>query len=429
MNVRDFGAVGDGLSHPLSERYKTLSEGQADYPHAESLDDEIDWAAIQAAIKVARAGRGGTVGFPRGTYICSKALNLDNTQNARLEGTGQETVIKHSQVGPSFISARSSVHFSIRRLTIKSSSTSVVDLSRSASPTPMNRDGAAQALIGNCALLDESGVGTLAAFISLDKAISCTIRNNYFHGAQVAQVAIRGIDAGSDPPGYSNANLILNNTFQALTKGAITNGGDGWLIQGNTFEPGAPLDKAGHEPAAAYVAYIGDPKGVTPPHNVSVIGNWFGDANENGAWIHWWGRDLMVVGNFFEGGPAAVALGRLPGSSYAGVSIIGNYFQNPWPHEYMPTDFGQEDASGQADVVILGNRYDGMTTPIVGTFPTGTIYQTGVGTVGIGPGTSTGAPKTGAHQLGELYVDSAGVLWICTLNGTPGTWVKVGSQV
>jgi hypothetical protein len=617
VNVRDFGAVGDGLSHPLSERYKTLSEAQADYPHAETLNDEIDWAAIQAAIKVAKAGRGGTVWFPTGTYICSKQLNLDNTENIRLEGTGRETVIKNrviknSQAGPSFVSARSSSFFSIRRLTLTSPSTTglaqmmdkgFVDLSQTSPPgtasftvkvedstkppqaatkdlsiafassppalsittfsmpdatlgssysatlaaswgtTPYtwslsggslpagltlnpltgqilgsptttgtasftvnvtdattpnpetatqdlsinvngggtsavsittsslpdgmvghsysarltatggtspyhwslsggslpanltlnpstgeiaSGPGAAQALIEHCSFVDDYKVGRISIFISLDKAISCTIRNNYFYGARVA---IRGIGTGSGPPLYSNVNLILNNTFQAQREATITNAGDGWLIQGNTFEPVASSDATKDGAAAAYVAYTGDPKRVAPPHNVSFIGNWFGDANENGAWINWWGRDLMVLGNFFEGGHAAIALGRLPGSSYAGVSIMGNYFQNPWPHEYIPTDFGQEDASGQADVVILGNRYDGVTTPIVGTFPTGTIYQTGVGTVGIGPGTSTGAPKTGGHQLGELYVDSAGVLWICTLNGTPGTWVKVGSQV
>jgi len=419
MNVRDFGAPGDGLSHPLSERYKTLSEAQAVYPHAESLDDEIDWAAIQAAIKVARAGRGGTVWFPRGTYICSKPLNLDNTQNTRLEGSGQETVIKHSRAGPSFISARSSSLFSIRGLNVISRSATVVDLSQSASPTATNSAGAGQALIETSLFVDESGVGTVDAFLSLDKAISCTIRNNYFYGAQVA---IRGIDTGSDPPHYSNANLILNNTFQALTKAAITNAGDAWLIQGNTFECLAPLDATGSGTAAAYVAYIDDPKGVSPPHHVSFIGNWFGDANENGTWINWWGRDLIVLGNFFEGGHAAVGLGRLPASSYAGVSIIGNYFVTN-----IPVDFGQ-DAPGQANVVILGNGYDDISTPVAGMAPTGTIYHTGVGTVGIGPGTSTGAPKTGAHQLGELYVDSAGVLWICTLNGTPGTWVKVASQ-
>lgn len=42
-----FGAIGDGTSHKLSERYTTLAEAQVVYPHAVSLDDEIDWCAIQ----------------------------------------------------------------------------------------------------------------------------------------------------------------------------------------------------------------------------------------------------------------------------------------------------------------------------------------------------------------------------------------------
>lgn len=45
-----FGAIWDSASHPLSERYATLAEAQAVYPHAVSLTDEIDWAATQAAI-------------------------------------------------------------------------------------------------------------------------------------------------------------------------------------------------------------------------------------------------------------------------------------------------------------------------------------------------------------------------------------------
>jgi hypothetical protein len=43
----------------------------------------------------------------------------------------------------------------------------------------------------------------------------------------------------------------------------------------------------------------------------------------------------------------------------------------------------------------------------------------------LAPAASTGAPTTGTHAKGELYVDSAGGLYICQGNGTPGTWVKV----
>lgn len=40
----------------------------------------------------------------------------------------------------------------------------------------------------------------------------------------------------------------------------------------------------------------------------------------------------------------------------------------------------------------------------------------------------TGAPATGAHTKGEFYVDSAGSLWYCYANGTPGTWVNLSNS-
>lgn len=62
VDVRKFGAWGDGDSHPLRERFSTPAEAQRVYPLTDallthsvpvrvlSLDDEIDWAAIQEAI-------------------------------------------------------------------------------------------------------------------------------------------------------------------------------------------------------------------------------------------------------------------------------------------------------------------------------------------------------------------------------------------
>ncbi|AJG61422.1 hypothetical protein AW22_5301 [Bacillus cereus D17] len=52
LNVKSkrFGAIGDGKSHPLSERFETLEKAKSIYPHATSLSQEIDWAAIQLAL-------------------------------------------------------------------------------------------------------------------------------------------------------------------------------------------------------------------------------------------------------------------------------------------------------------------------------------------------------------------------------------------
>jgi hypothetical protein len=70
INVRDFGAIGDGKSHPLSERYHSLAEAQAVYPHATSLTNEIDWAAILAAQETEREHTTvvQAIYFPPGVY-------------------------------------------------------------------------------------------------------------------------------------------------------------------------------------------------------------------------------------------------------------------------------------------------------------------------------------------------------------------------
>lgn len=54
VTPEQFGAIGDGTAHPLSERYLTLSAAQAVYPFVTSLTQTIDWAACQAADNYAR---------------------------------------------------------------------------------------------------------------------------------------------------------------------------------------------------------------------------------------------------------------------------------------------------------------------------------------------------------------------------------------
>lgn len=50
VNVRDLGAVGDGVYHCLAERFDSLAAARAEYPAASSLGESIDWAAIQKAV-------------------------------------------------------------------------------------------------------------------------------------------------------------------------------------------------------------------------------------------------------------------------------------------------------------------------------------------------------------------------------------------
>lgn len=42
-------------------------------------------------------------------------------------------------------------------------------------------------------------------------------------------------------------------------------------------------------------------------------------------------------------------------------------------------------------------------------------------------GTASGHPVTGTFSLGDFVIDETGHSWICTVAGSPGTWVEVGS--
>jgi hypothetical protein len=373
-DVRAYGAKGDGVTD--------------------------DTAAIQAAIGAAAAGNGGIVFFPAGVYMCASTLRLDGTQSMRLEGT-PTTELQYTGTADTFISATGTFRFTLRwlRITYTSSTFTGVLVRLDGSSTSDSGD----ALIENCVLGGVSGAKNAAALVSLDGTISSTIRNC---DMEYADVAIRGIGTVR---GYSNAIQVQDNAFPsgALGTAAIINAGQAWLIQGNTFE---------NLQSGAAGAFI---SANAPGDSVSFIGNWFGDANDQGTWITWSGANLLVAGNYFSGGATGIAFS--PGSP--GISIISNQFGGLTAIDVKPST-----GLTQGNVVILGNQYYQDTTPLNGTLPTGAIYQTGAGTIALGPGSSTGAPTIGAHQIGELSIDATGILWICTASGTPGGWQTVGSQ-
>lgn len=71
VSVKDFGAIGDGTSHPLSEKFSTLTAAQMVYPIATSLTQEIDYIAGQTANDYCYAKGGGQVYWPAGHYLGS----------------------------------------------------------------------------------------------------------------------------------------------------------------------------------------------------------------------------------------------------------------------------------------------------------------------------------------------------------------------
>lgn len=71
INVKMLGAIGDSSSHKLSTKYSKLEAAQVIYPCATSLDDEIDWCAIQTALD-----NFNTTCIPKGGYHLNKPLKM-----------------------------------------------------------------------------------------------------------------------------------------------------------------------------------------------------------------------------------------------------------------------------------------------------------------------------------------------------------------
>ena len=108
LTAKDFGAVGDGLSHPLSEYFSTLDAAKLVYPKATALSDEIDHCAIQRfadycgdIFDLAVSGRSfnkiSSCYIPYGKYIVGQ---LSIKPGVYIDGDGpQSTILIHQGGG------------------------------------------------------------------------------------------------------------------------------------------------------------------------------------------------------------------------------------------------------------------------------------------------------------------------------------------
>ncbi|HFI6722787.1 TPA: phage tailspike protein [Escherichia coli] len=85
INVKDFGAVGNGADNPLSSIFTSLSDAQKVYPFVTSLSQTRDFAGIQAAINAAK-DINAAVFMPSGQYITNSTITADYALSMYGEG-------------------------------------------------------------------------------------------------------------------------------------------------------------------------------------------------------------------------------------------------------------------------------------------------------------------------------------------------------
>jgi hypothetical protein len=81
------------------------------------------------------------------------------------------------------------------------------------------------------------------------------------------------------------------------------------------------------------------------------------------------------------------------------------------------------DGGAFASAGVLGHSRSGPGVHGEGTY--GGQFEGSGAQLRLVPGTSAGRPTTGAHTIGEIYMDSAARLWVCVASGSPGMWVSV----
>jgi len=119
VTLKDYGAVGDGTSHPLSQFFATLAEAQAIYPFATSLSQQIDWAAFQLSLDT-----NGIAYASEGTYYITEEVDVPDDAHIYGDGQGLSTLLFYKASNPAssefMLAMRRKSNVLIEKLTIKS---------------------------------------------------------------------------------------------------------------------------------------------------------------------------------------------------------------------------------------------------------------------------------------------------------------------
>jgi hypothetical protein len=133
LNVMDFGAKGDGQSHPLHTLFANQAAIDVKYgPGRYTPDDEADFVAVMEALRTARAcgeyipsikavKYTNTVYLPTGIYVINRTIPLIDTFGGTIRGDGrQQTVLRFNAPQPLFFINRSAF-LAFRQFSIESS--------------------------------------------------------------------------------------------------------------------------------------------------------------------------------------------------------------------------------------------------------------------------------------------------------------------
>lgn len=229
FNVKDYGAVGDGQSHPLSQRFSTLAAAQAVYPFATALTNEIDWAAAQLAVNAAAVRGGGKVVYPQGYYVQNRTVTV-STNTTRIEGVAEDAaqILRRGDFGPTFRFANATSYLQgigLRHLWLIDSDGS---MTLANSPFHISADAITRSIFCDINISEGSGAIDVAGG---DQIIVKNLYASFTKGSPGARIAVRigpsgNTNLGSAPIPISDVWLQHVN----IKGGVPTSANDGWHL-------------------------------------------------------------------------------------------------------------------------------------------------------------------------------------------------------
>jgi hypothetical protein len=270
---------------------------------------------------------------------------------------------------------------------------------------------------------------------------------------KVAGVGLAGVAGAAllESPAAAATDLTLGTSNTATATTSLENtSADGYALQLNSTDAftalyvqggltgGAGIDTNGGGGGLGLLARGGDSNATLGAAAAVSGAGGTGFGVHGGAGAELSGGESSVVGGIgvdVSGGDGETGGG-------VGVNAVGgrqNGGTGPGGTALVAVG-GPGHGGGQSGVAITATGGNGVTTGLAGV---GLIAaggsDTAIGGIGIQasggsasasplqlvPSTITGAPTTGAHSLGEIFVDKVGSMWICAVAGTPGIWVRV----
>ncbi|WP_409345872.1 right-handed parallel beta-helix repeat-containing protein [Paenibacillus sp. MBLB4367] len=299
VDVKWFGAIGDGGSHPLSERFATLESAQAAYPHAKALTDEIDWCAIQAAIEYVKTGSAPTtrVYIPKGTYLVNQAIRPE-VDNIVVSGTAGSVIslqfdyiaLLVNKTTPPATKPEAVYNVTVKDLTF-------------ASPNGFGPNNAGIVAFNHCIdlLVDNIRVVGNSSLLTSRQRITNGIATSQGTSGVIRNCVVDGVSK----PGY----YIANGSRDIRVEGCEARNVSGHL----GYQPGMGVSGCdritfvncishNNQGAGLQITTDGFPSpGGTPATNVQVIGGQFYNNDGHGIWMGTnvagqFPRDVQMIG-------------------------------------------------------------------------------------------------------------------------------------